>query len=106
MIEEVSLSAIKYKVVKTNETILSGGQECGGEVDYNTCEILISERKIANDRVPFVLMHEIVHAMLFERGFEEENDNEKLVSGIATGIIDFIRNNDEAVRYIQDKKPA
>ena len=59
MPDNVLVYAARYKILETDEPIIVGGKQCGGECDYNKCEITLSKKEISGGRVPLVLMHEV-----------------------------------------------
>ncbi len=48
-----------------------------------------------------VLMHEIVHMMLFAGGRNDEAMNEDLVESLSTHMLYFLRNNKKLVEWLQ-----
>lgn len=46
-------------------------------------------------------MHEIVHALLFERGMPEAAADEELVSELAAGFVNLVRANPQLVEFLQ-----
>lgn len=99
--ESILIDGVRYTIEHTTERIIVDGKECGGECDYDKCRIRISDATIGGGRVPVTLMHEIVHAMLFERGLYEEADNEGLVEAISKGIVYLFSHNNGLESYIK-----
>ena len=100
MINNVLIDAINYRVEETDEPILIDRKECGGGVFYNESLIKIGNF-VKGDAKTKVLMHEIVHAILFERGMIEASDDEQLVEELAKGIINVIRNNPNLINFVR-----
>lgn len=105
MIKNVMIDAVRYAVEETKDIILVDGQACRGSVDYNKAVIkLISDKEaLGEGRRTQTLMHEVIHALLFERGCEEWED-EELVDALASGVINLIRQNPELVDLIQERQ--
>ena len=106
MVESVMIDAIRYRVEQTQDMILVDGCACRGEVDCNLARIRLSGdgEALGEGRKAQVLMHEVVHAMLYERG-REECENEELMDALASGFVNLIRQNPELVQFIQGKPP-
>ena len=104
MPEKILIDAVNYQVMLTDETLIVDGLECGAEVDYNAATIKFSNRadKIGSGAKAKVLMHEIVHAILHERGLFEESENEELVEEFAKGFVNLIRQNPNLIEFIKE----
>lgn len=98
------IDAVKYRIVQTSEMLMVEGRECGAEVDYNAATIKISacKDKVGEGAKAKVLMHEIVHALLHERGLREESEDENLVEELAKGLVSLIRQNSELINFIKE----
>lgn len=101
MVESVMIDAVRYRVEQTKETILVDGHACHGDVDYNQARIRLScdGTVLGEGRRAQTLMHEIVRAVLFERG-RQEHENEELVDVLASGFVNLIRQNPELMAII------
>ena len=106
MVESVMIDAVRYTVEETIEVILVDGQACRGSVDYNqaTIKLSVDTENMGDGRKPQTLMHEVIHALLYERGRYEDGDNEELVDTLASGVINLIRQNPELVDLIQERQ--
>jgi hypothetical protein len=89
--ESVMIDAVEYKVKKVKAPLMVEGDECNGSIDPNSA--IISIVKGLNGNEAQVLMHEIVHGILHERGFDAECAKEHLVDSLASGFINLIRSN-------------
>ena len=49
-------------------------------------------------------MHEVVHAILNERGLNEKAENETLVEELAKGFVNLIRQNPKLTDFIKNFK--
>lgn len=103
MIQNVIIDAVNYVVELTDEILIVDGVQSAGEIDYNAAKIRIAkdEDLVGKGVRPLVLMHEVVHRLLKERGFIKESNNEKLVDGLAAGIVNLIRVNPKLISYLQ-----
>ena len=99
MIESVMVDAVEYRVEETDEKIIIEGQQCVADVDYNSALIRIGN-VVGEGAKAKVLMHEIFHALLSERGLGAESQNEMLVNELASGTINLIRDNPALVEFI------
>lgn len=50
-------------------------------------------RKLSTDRKKVVLLHEILHSIFEQLGFEEEHDNEHLINSLSTSIYQVLKQN-------------
>ena len=101
MLENIIIDAVNYRIKETNSVIVLNGQECGAIVEYGKALITIRKDEGLGEGVKAkTLMHEIIHAILHERGMAEESENETLVNELAAGIVNLIRCNPELVAFI------
>lgn len=100
--EKVLIDSVLYSIKRTDNPIINNRQECSGEIDYDKAEILISSREdtLGDGNSASILMHEIVHAILYERGMHEETTNETLVDELAKGFVNFVRMNPKMIQCI------
>jgi len=106
MPDKILVDAVTYQVIKTYDRLIVEGQECNATVDYNTATIRISQNadKIGEGNRAKVLMHEVVHAILNERGLNEKAENETLVEELAKGFVNLIRQNPKLIDFIKNFK--
>lgn len=100
MIKQVMVGSKRYDI-RQDSIVLLGGEQVGAKFNGETSTIVIAET-LSNGAKPHALMHEIVHSILFDGGYDTENDNEKLVNDIAQQIILLIRQNPHLIKYVQD----
>ena len=91
MLEKIKIGGMEYQVkeVKFGE---SNGEVTLGECRFETAEILINEN-LSDDRKEQTIIHEMVHAMLFEAG-SNEYDNEELVNQLGLIMYQVLKDND------------
>lgn len=99
MIKQVLVGSKRYDIQQKSIVILDG-EQVGASFDGPTSVITIAET-LGDGAKPHALLHEIVHSILFDGGYYEENEKEKLVNDLAQQIILLIRQNPHLVRYIQ-----
>ncbi|EPC24522.1 hypothetical protein [Lacticaseibacillus paracasei] len=102
--EKVLIDDIEYKVeeVSHKELQLSSEDLKGdywGETCYKQASIRICEG-MADDEVKITLVHEIIHAILQERGFDQQNNDEAMVDGLAHALRMLAKQNPELVREV------
>lgn len=101
MLENVIIDAVTYRIKETADIIVLDGQECGAIVEYGKALITIrNDESLGEGAKAKTLMHEIVHAILHERGMEKAADDETLVNELAAGIVNLIRCNPQLVTFI------
>ena len=91
MLEKIKIGGMEYQVkeVKFGE---SNGDVTLGECHFETAEILIN-KNLSDSRKEQTLFHEMVHAMLFEAG-SIEYDNEELVNQLGLIMYQVFKDND------------
>lgn len=100
MVKQVMVGSKRYDV-QQHQLVLLDGEQVGAKFDGVTSTIVVAET-LAEGAKPHALIHEVVHSILFDGGYMEENDNEKLVNDLAQQFILLIRQNPHLIRYIQD----
>jgi len=99
MIKSVMVDSVNYEVQMTDETLIVDNQKCGAEVSFHEALIKISN-EVGEGARPRILMHEIFHALLHERGLYDESNDEKLVDELAAGTVNLIRANPALIEFI------
>ena len=88
MPDSVIIDAVRYAILRVKEPLILEGRACNAVVEYNTAQIKILEGgNIGEGNAAKLLMHEIVHALLFERGMPKAAADEELVSELAAGFV-------------------
>ena len=102
MPESVMIDAVRYAVRHVKEPLILEGRECNAMVEYNTAQIKMLEGgNIGEGNKAKLLIHEIVHAILFERGLTEHAGDEELVSELAAGFVNLVRANPQLMEFLQ-----
>lgn len=91
MLEKIKIGGMEYQVkeVKFGE---SNGDVTLGECHFETADILINEN-LSDNRKEQTLFHEMVHAMLFEAG-SAEYDNEEIVNQLGLIMYQVFKDNE------------
>lgn len=102
--EKVLIDDIEYKVdeVSNKELQLTSEDLKGnywGDTRYKKASIRVCEG-MAEDEVKITLVHEIIHAILQERGFDQQNNDEALVDGLAHALRMLAKQNPELIKEI------
>lgn len=84
------VGAVDY-IVREVKGLHDRGQELYGWVTYDDTTIRI-ESDLSVDRKKNVLVHELVHAMLYEAGYDEQD--EELVTRLGNVMTQVLRDND------------
>jgi hypothetical protein len=56
-----------------------------GEIDFVSQTIKI-DKEMSEDRKNIVLLHEVIHGICEQLGFDEVGDNERVVQGLAVAL--------------------
>ena len=99
-LEDISRVKIGFMDVAVVETTAMDDEYQYGEYDSKTNTIKISPELSDLDKIN-TLLHEIIHAILFERGVtaeggmfdDKEKDEEFLVNTLSNGLIQVLRDN-------------
>jgi hypothetical protein len=83
-----SVGAVDYNVAEVDGFMRK--YELYGQVTYSDCRIEI-EPTLAPDRKANVVIHELLHAMLFEAGYDEHDEDQ--VRRIGNVLTQVLRDN-------------
>ncbi|ASU12196.1 hypothetical protein BKQ19_05300 [Lacticaseibacillus paracasei] len=102
--KSVLIDDIEYKVeeVSHKELQLSSEDfknEYWGETRCKQASIRICEG-MADDETKITLVHEIIHAILQERGFDQQNNDEAMVDGLAHALRMLVKQNPELIKEV------
>lgn len=88
----VRIGGVEYKIV-TTPFLNNGLQIAYGHIDYEKCIIELSETiEMAHEKKCLVLLHEILHGIRNNYGFEMENE-EEIVDVFARGLYQVLQDN-------------
>lgn len=91
MIDKVKILGKTYNIVKA-ERFMDCESRTIGQIDY-TKQIIRLEDKMGVETEKVTLLHEIIHGILYQLGFDDEVNNEHLVQSLATSIYQVISEN-------------
>lgn len=70
----IKVAGVDYTVSEVENVIIEGSTEYGGSCDYATMEIEIRE-SLPQARKDEVFIHELLHAMFYEAGYQEHDED-------------------------------
>lgn len=102
--EKVLIDDIEYKIeeVSHKEIQISNEDLKGdywGDTRFKKASIRICEG-MAEDETKITLVHEIIHAILQERGFDLQNNDEAMVDGLAHALRMLAKQNPELIKEV------
>jgi len=100
MVDNVMIDAVRYDVEVVDGPLVGNGQDCAGVTDFNEAKIQLRTEAAASGGVARLLMHEVIHALMYERGLKDDTYNEQVVDAVAAGVVNLIRQNPDLVRLV------
>jgi len=100
MINNVMVDAVRYKVETVDGPLYISGNEAAGYTDFNVGRISLRREAAESNGGARLLMHEVIHALMYERGLKEDTYNEQVVDTVAAGVVNLMRQNPDLVRLI------
>lgn len=102
MPESVMIDAVRYAILRVKGPLILKRRACNAVVECNMAQIkILEDGKIGEGITAKLLMHEIVHALLFERGMTEAAADEELVTALAAGFVNLVRANPQLMEFLQ-----
>jgi hypothetical protein len=98
--KNIKIGGTDYTVIEMQESFASDGKVCDGDISYSMAEIRVAVKNKSKQYIDTVLLHEIVHGILYEFNIkipEEENFTE----GFAKGLYQVLKDNPKLVEYIR-----
>ena len=91
--KKVRIGGIDYTIKRVPRLVSADGDLCNGLFDSNRSVIeLNSENELSQGRIEQVLIHEILHGIVFTTGLNLE-DEEITVNVLAKGLYQVIKDN-------------
>ena len=91
--KRVRIGGIDYAIKHVSRLVSADGDLCNGLFDSNRSVIeLNSENELSQGRIEQVLIHEILHGIVFTTGLNLE-DEEITVNVLAKGLYQVIKDN-------------
>ena len=92
-INKINIGGVKYDVsLKKNLIEPDSHQPVWGYTDYARSAIYI-DNKLSKQHIKQTLVHELVHAMLWETGAVDGYNDEKLVNSLGNMLYSVLRSN-------------
>lgn len=88
---KLRILGIVYTVKEVSQ--INDDEAMVGLCRFQSAEILIKSGISEQDK-NITLLHEIMHAILAQLGFDEENDDEKLIKSLSTALYLVLSEND------------
>lgn len=89
---EIKILGQKYNLEL--KPIVSREEERAGQVCYATNTITLCS-DLKPNHLQITLLHEVIHALLFQLGFYDETDNENLVCALSQSLYQVLVDNPE-----------
>ncbi len=96
--KRVRIGGVWYRVVLEEELVGDDGIELLGQHDYGRLVLRLS-RATAPELLPFVLLHEVLHACVTVCGADSHQE-EQIVAGLSHTLLQVLRENPGLVRYL------
>lgn len=92
----VIIHGLRYRIIENDAHL----DDCGlsGEIDYRNLTIAIHS-SVSPDARNAILVHEIVHGLLYESGCVDEKNDEKLVEPLGHFLYQLLTRNDFSFAY-------
>ncbi len=91
VVMKLRILGITYTVKEVSQ--INDDETLVGICRYQSAEILIKSGISEQDK-NITLLHEIMHAILAQLGFDEENDDEKLIKSLSTALYLVLSENE------------
>lgn len=87
---QLTIGAIDYKVEAVHNLHSDNG-DLYGEVSYAACTISIDDKHTNDQRTPFIVWHEVIHAILEQAGLDDTD--EKIAHVLGYGVVKALKDN-------------
>lgn len=81
---------LDYKIVE--ESVIDNNNDLLGRINYID-QIIYIKSTLSKEHKKIVLLHETLHSILQQLGFDEEHDNEHLIDSLSTAIYQVLQDN-------------
>lgn len=93
-INKINVGGVKYSVIVKKDLVDPESQQhVWGYTDYGQSAIYI-EKSLSSQHIKQTLIHELVHAMLWETGAIDSYGDEKLVNPLGNMMYSVLHSND------------
>lgn len=87
---EIKILNLKFEIQEVTE--ISHGSENIGETDHIK-QIIYIKKSLSPERKKIVLLHEILHSIFEQLGFDEQHDDELLINALSTALYRVLVDN-------------
>ena len=87
----INVGSVRYYVIEKPVIEIDDDKNYQGCCDYRKTEISILN-ELSDERKDDVLIHELTHAIFYEAGFEEQDED--MINRVAKVLHQVIKNND------------
>ena len=81
---------LNYQIIEKN--IIDNDDNVLGRINYVE-QVIYIKSCLTEEHKKIVLLHEILHSILQQLGFDEEHDNEHLIDSLSTSIYQVLHDN-------------
>ncbi len=93
MKKQIKVFGLNYEIEEVDEIdSVEEGVIIAGQIQHLQQKILI-RKDLSKERKKVTLLHEILHAIFQQLGFNEEHDNEHLINSLSTALIQVLNDN-------------
>ena len=98
--EKIKVACFDIKVENWNPVSASSNRKYG---EFSSMEMVIRvDTSVDRIKVVDTLMHEICHAVFWVYGIHDEDDEERTVGTISTGLIQVYKDNPDVLIFMQE----
>ncbi|MCP1225713.1 hypothetical protein [Sebaldella sp. S0638] len=90
MLKEINILGKIYKIKYVKK--INNDSDQFGEIDYLK-QVIKIRKDCSPEYQESTLLHEIIHGILEQLGFDEENKNEHLICSLETGLYQVLKEN-------------
>lgn len=91
--KEVKISGVVYKVIPVKEPLIDGNIRAYGHIDFETKEIMI-DTSLGDEQGHFqTLLHEILHAIVYDRDIDLGEKEESIIDQFVKGLYQVFADN-------------
>lgn len=91
--KQIKVGCLTYDVEVVDRELCVDGKEVRGRIEYDHCKILIRSDVQCKQSMILTLFHELIHAMVRERGLEWGNDDELYTEELAKSLFQVTQDN-------------
>jgi len=87
---EIKILNLEFEIQEVTE--ISHGSENIGETDHIK-QIIYIKKNLSSERKNVVILHEILHSIFEQLGFDEQHDDELLINALSTALYRVLVDN-------------